>query len=748
MEKHSDLLVLELENRNLKQLPEYLSDCVSLRVLKLKGNHIEELPAWLEGLKDLTVLDLSDNRLNDLSSSIKLISKLSKLEVLKLGRETDYINSDNYFLDCIRTNVKKECVTAKDHIPYEITSLKNLKKLDIKGLGLTELPEWLSELHMLEELDFSNNEIAIIPESIVKLNNLTDRGFKPDNNPLSRPPVSIAKKGLQEIRNYYSAAGKGSEEERFTKWNQAKIVLVGRGTVGKTTLRSAILDRPGKVDVTMTRGVEIVDWPFELEGKKYYTKIWDFGGQDIYYTLHELFVTKNTLYLYVWESRSLEGNEEFMHKYWLNDIKTLGGNSPAIMIQNKVDEYKTEISRTQYKESFDNIVGFHDVSAITGIGVDVLKDEIKKHIPLLKHMKEDVPIGYIRVKEKLEQLEKKGSSYIEYSKYLDICKSFELNQEEARTLAEHLNDIGVVLFNGHDTVILNPTWATGAFYKLIDSSFLDINKGYFALEDLPNIWDDRDKYPLNKHEFLINLLCEYNYCFEDRENKKFVIPERLPVNQPSDLKLLHKSKLIREYLYHHMPKGTFSKIISRLVLEMHKEKRKSRILAMEYWQNGIDISFIDGGNILIVCDRLNSRIAVYADRPGLRKNFYEIQDLLIPDEDDNLIVKENVPCICKVCKELKEIKDSNSENDDKEKLKVQMYDYNIIKKRLDNMRKTIECHNSADDVDIMDLLERPDLDGDDSVMKDFKDAFSKEFRAGDRKLRLVLKRKMPNSDNQ
>lgn len=57
-------------------------------------------------------------------------------------------------------------------LPQSISKLKNLKELNIGNMNLKSLPSWLTELTSLEHIDFSYNPLNKVPDVIVKMENL------------------------------------------------------------------------------------------------------------------------------------------------------------------------------------------------------------------------------------------------------------------------------------------------------------------------------------------------------------------------------------------------------------------------------------------------------------------------------------------------------------------------------------------------------------------------------------------------
>jgi internalin A len=214
--------------------------------------------------------------------------------------------------------------------------LTNLTTLYLYNNLITDLSPLLP-LKKLKTLLVMNNKISQLQEEWavrdMKIKwELDDRGgLFLEGNPLEFPPLEIARQGDAAVRNYFNEIKKES-----VLLLQAKLLLVGAGAVGKTTLLKKLQKPEFKIKVgqgSTTRGIDIVPWRLVCtfaNGDTHPVQIhaWDFGGQDILYATHQFFLTKRSLYLFVWEARQ-EGQETASFDYWLNIIKLLGASSPA-----------------------------------------------------------------------------------------------------------------------------------------------------------------------------------------------------------------------------------------------------------------------------------------------------------------------------------------------------------------------------------------------------------------------------------
>ncbi|KAG2241052.1 hypothetical protein Bca52824_090339 [Brassica carinata] len=129
--------------------------------------------------------------------SIGGCSSLKELRGLQQAQGSSRRSEDHHAGDLVRYNNIRQ-------LPTTMSSLASLRELDLNVgnnfADMISLPRSLGNLEMLEELDISNNQIRVLPESFRMLTKL--RVFRAQENPLQVPPRDIAEKGPQAVVQY------------------------------------------------------------------------------------------------------------------------------------------------------------------------------------------------------------------------------------------------------------------------------------------------------------------------------------------------------------------------------------------------------------------------------------------------------------------------------------------------------------------------------------------------------------------
>lgn len=579
-------------------------------------------------------------------------------------------------------------------LPKEISRLRFLEKLDLNENNLNELPREIAELQSLKKLYLINNNITILPKEITELNmeikwEYDEKGgIVLKGNPLKSPPIEIVKQGRDAVLNYFKEL-----ETESVRLLQSKLLIVGNGEVGKTTLMKKLENLDFQVEVgkeKSTHGINIVPWELECDFsdgdcEKIKIHFWDFGGQDIYHTTHQFFLTKRSLYLFVWEARKEEESRSF--DYWLNVIKLLSNESPVIVVMNKADERKKHIDEIGFKKKFENIVDFLQVSCVDFTGIVPLTNQIRATLAGMDHLKDKLPKVWLDVRDKLKSVKK---DFISLQDYFKICLESELEEDRAEYLSDYLHDLGVILHYRHDpllenTVILNPEWATEAVYKLIDTTEIFDNRGRFNTSDLKKYWD-LEKFPRDKHPQLIRLMEKFEICFTNPDTGIHIVPELLPTALPpiNFDKYIGSDNLHFEYHYDFMPEGILTRFISRMYFLIENE---------HFWKYGVELKF-ENSTALVMSEPLDRKIKIAVRGP--RKN----ELLAITRNDLEYIHKtinmelgkhynEMIPCICSQCRE----------SDD-----PYLFQYKVLIRRKSKSGFKNYCQNSDEEVPIDKLL--------------------------------------------
>jgi internalin A len=605
---------LGLGNLDLIELPKEICDLINLRRLYLSPNKLTSLPSGIGNLTGLNELVVRDNELNELPDEIGQLKNLTRLNVDR-NYLTKLLPTIGQLSNLCILEIRENQLTE---LPSEIGNLEKLEHLDISCNCLLSIPPEIGNLKNLKKLIVNNlawegnmegrNNLATLPPEIRQLEQLEELDLR--GNPISIPPEILEKYDEpQTIINYYFSLN----QTKRKPLNQTKLLFIGQGSVGKTSLVQRILQDTFDLNQTKTEGISIYRWQLNdkhrskiryPENSDYQVKlnIWDFGGQEIMHATHQFFLTKRSLYLLVLDSRLTQ--EENRVEYWLKIIQSFGGESPVLIVGNKIDQHPLDIDRTGLQKKYHNIVGILETSAATGAGIKELKDAIADQVNNLPHVRDLLPETWFTVKTKLEELGRQ-SNFITHDKYLDLCAENEVSDEiSQRTLISFLHDLGVVLYFQEERRlaelgILNPQWVTNGVYKILNDKTLFANKGVLTISLLDEILATQE-YPPNKRLFIVDMMKKFELCYDLEPDKSFLVSDLLPKDQP-DLKFNGIPAF--EYAYPVLP----SSVITRFIVRMNQHIQDGCV-----WRTGVLLK-IRGNKALVKADIEDRKITIAID---------------------------------------------------------------------------------------------------------------------------------------
>lgn len=629
-------------------LPSRISKLKKLSSLNLSETKIEILPEELFGLKNLEKLYISGCPIEELSPEIHRLKKLSLLFLH--GTKISYIPSEVFQLNLKELSLAANVTNMLDGIE----KLKKLSTLILLESELIELPSCIGELTELEEIYLHGSKVKHFPSSMKNLVNL--KRLILEDTPFEEfIPPEILKQPATDIVNYIL---RYQEDPDKIKLNESKMIIVGQGGVGKSSLLQRLIhhsySEPGTLD--STEGIDVEQWSINIEDEDYKLNVWDFGGQEIYHSTHQFFLTNRSLYVLVWDAR--QEDEYGRIDYWLNTVESFAGDSPIILVINKCDERKNVkyVDLKSLQNNFEQIVDVYEVSCRHGNGIYELEHSIKTETVKLPLINIVWLSSWIKIRKHLEELAS-SKDVISFTEYQDICQQYNVKEGEAKSLSQYMHDLGIILHFQEDVllkdfVILSPDWGTDAVYKVLDAEddLLQNRNGTLFIEDLPEIWTDRVAYPEDKYALILRLMENFQLSFELNRNKAFLIPE-LMENEEIELDGVNfndSESLTFQYEYEFLPAG----IMTRFIVKAHNYLLDKNEHNKVCWKKGAYLQYKDSlGKARLFDNVSNKRIEIQIVGPNKRQNRELLQRIRsnfdeIHNSINKLKLKEKIQCNC------------------------------------------------------------------------------------------------------
>jgi hypothetical protein len=472
----------------LTALPESLGQFTQLHSLNLYRNQLTTLPEGISQLFCLRRLSISENRFTSFPDRIGNLRNL--IELYAIHNQIDRLPDTIGNLTQLRI-----LVLGGGKISW------NFSSSDVsKGNRLTSLPPSINKLH-LQLLDLSNN-------------------------PLNPELAEAYKEGLDAVMSYLRAKA-GAQ----VVLNEAKLILIGEGEVGKSCLLGALRGDPWEENRPTTHGIEIkpVNVTDPATGTEITLNGWDFGGQRVYRPTHQLFFSAPAVYLVVWKPR--EGPQQGFVKEWIKLVKHREPDAKILVVatHSGPGQRQPDVDRQELWDMYgrDTVHDFFLVDSKpdekTGErrGIAELKDAIARVAASLPEMGRSVPARWQQAREALKET---GAAYLPLEQVLEICRKRYMDEEEARLFVSISHRLGHLIHYEHDPalrdiVVLKPDWLATAISFVLDDEQTRDRHGLVDIARLSQLWNDPTReeefrYEYNLHPVFLRLMERFDLSYK------------------------------------------------------------------------------------------------------------------------------------------------------------------------------------------------------------------------------------------
>jgi Leucine-rich repeat (LRR) protein/GTPase SAR1 family protein len=657
------LVTLRLTDNQVTALPESVGNLTNLTSLDLDGNLLTALPESVGNLTDLTSLDLDGNLLTALPESVGNLTALTTL----------YLNGNQL-----------------TELPPSFGNLNALAKLYLNNNHLTKVPEALRNLTALSQLDLGDNKLTLLPEWLGDLATLS--ALNVSGNPLQSPILEISEDGTAAVKAYLRLLTDCPAE----LW-KSKLLAVGEGAVGKTSLIKALANEEYNPCEPTTHGIRIVELEFghpRHDGVRMHLSSWDFGGQDIYHATHQFFLSDRSLFMLLWNAR--QGWEQAKLPYWLEIIKARAPQARVILVATHAEGRPIDLPLKDLQASFSQIVASTSVDNCTGEGIEELRQLIAEEATNLPLMGSRWPSTWVRGVEAVTRCDLQHATPEEMCGRLSAAGVTDRSHQVYLLRALHL--LGDILYFDTDeelqeTIILQPQWVNEFVARILDSPEVANRHGLLTRSHERELWFELDP---NLRELFLLMMEKFDLSYRIADDPKAasLVVERLPWESPAfqeiwDDALMHPgAREIRlRYQLNSLPPGVPTWFIAR----------EHRFSTNTHWRSGALLRHTGDPRVygLIRADRQEKAVDLAVRGPVPQFFFSVLQDGFEStlSRYQGLQINRLVPCTC-------------SQVDDTQPSQScpHLYQYDPLLRRIEARIPDVECELSFSRVNVADLL--------------------------------------------
>ena len=478
-----------------------------------------------------------------------------------------------------------------------------MQALDLRRLHLCSIDKSIIDLN----LDFCDKDFFYRIDSEINIHELS----------LDTQPVSLFLQPRPLIEEYFAS--------EMVPVNTIKCIVLGYGNAGKTYTISRLLNGGTKRNYATkeTPGVEIRSYETKRKSGAFTINFWDFGGQEIMYSMHRCFLTERSCYLIVIDNRRADMDMMAQARFWLKNIATFVSGAPVIIMANmwEKDEYRDDIEVKRLREEFGDSVDLKcvvPISAKTSTKKQFKYEFIDKIEELAESMvSHDMkfPVKWSKIRSELHEMgQGRSNYYISQEDYYSICQKYGVeNRDIQNWLLDWFNDLGDCFSyykssEGESTdlleeyKVLDPRWITNAIYILITRGygFIDHQRspGILTKTAIEKILEKAEggviKY-IKKYEdfecsYIMRVMEKFELAYDvNKDGETYFIPALLTKKEPDNKRPAKYRQLIKYALkYEFLPSNTLHKLMVRFYdeLELSRCWDKGMVLrntAIDQW---------------------------------------------------------------------------------------------------------------------------------------------------------------------
>jgi internalin A len=521
----------DLSGLELTVLPPSVTELGNLQVLLLRGNRLTELPPDIGRLEQLRVLALDDNELSGLTAEIGRLGALERLTVsanhlVALPPEVGHLGN----LESL--TVSRNRLTS---LPVELCRLGSLETLAVSGNRLTDLPPEFGQLANLNLLSLADNRLRSLPSSLA---DPLRRGLllRIEGNPFDGPELELYNRGPAVLAAYLDSLADSVPRP------EAKMLLVGEGNTGKTSLIAALQGTRFIDGRPTTHGIEI--HPLSVRDEPTQSDVtvhaWDFGGQEIYRVTHQLFFTKHALYIVVWKPR--DGQEQNEVEGWLRRIRLRVSDDSRVFIvaTHCSGERHPDLDYPALTREFPKLLaGNFEIDNQTGYGIDQLRRAVAAEVSRLTQRGQAASPRWIAAREEILSLAS-TEPQISFEKFTAVCHRYDVEKDQVGALSETLHLAGQIVHYSDDPtlkdfLVLNPEWLTKAIGYVLEDEETRQAGGILPHGRLRHIWQERNgvSYPVPYHPYFLRLMERFGVSYRLADDSdRSLVAQLAPYNRP------------------------------------------------------------------------------------------------------------------------------------------------------------------------------------------------------------------------